>query len=309
MLQSTGRSSIVLKDHISEFGIDAIIDKVHAETSLYLPTNFDMRWRNSEGKLTTRIRKWLFQSANIRASDNFITELGNIVAPHYTEHKTIWYDITDKIDWQAGDFGDDNSCFWQSRAGGKQMLIKNGGMAIRLWEQHESRPGARYSYGYARAWLVNMDDDHVVIFNAYGERLETFAIVISEILRYPYSYLELRNNGFSSGNLWINNKKGIVIGPNCNTISTYDMRWPEIDVPCCSECDTALEDEDEIIEHLWHIYCPECFHRYFIVCEHCGEACSRDDAYYVSNDEYICQECYYEEEDEEDEEESLLVPA
>ncbi len=43
--------------------------------------------------------------------------IGNLAEEYSTEPKEYYWDVAKSIDWDAGDFGDDGSCFWGCREG------------------------------------------------------------------------------------------------------------------------------------------------------------------------------------------------
>jgi hypothetical protein len=170
---------------IDQAGIDKIQDRLHAwgfgtiPDDRLLPPNEKEVWHwewkvagkgEYVGALPKRIGKLVYQCRGVKLSPQQLSELGNIGAEHSGRHCKYWFDVVDRIDWGRTDFGQPSDCcFWGCHASAKDMILSNGGGAIRFFHGK----GYRVAHGFARAWLAPWKDCWIV-FNGYG--LETLPI-------------------------------------------------------------------------------------------------------------------------------------
>jgi hypothetical protein len=279
------------------------------------------------GTIPKRIGKLVWQARGIKLSAEQLTELGNIGAAHSGRHCKYWFDIVDHTDWGRTDFGQPSDCcFWGCHASAKDMILENGGGAIRFFHNES------YSVevGFARAWLAPWEDCWIV-FNGYGlETLPIARILAAQLNHSYYRRIALKNNGCSDGDLWINGGAGYLVGPQESVLrwKSIDLEWEEESQLKCECCDCNITAE----EH-WHspsgedyceycydenvFHCGECGEDYWIEgqssptpdgelrcrscweescfeCEDCGENTWKRNEVLNSDGESFCGECYYE---------------
>lgn len=202
---------------------------------------------------------------NINLPAQALTAIGNVKGLHSTFDGEVIYDITDRLDWDAGDFGDSSSCFWSSRAGIRTAMKRDGRFyALRIWEPRErptgiydmalaSRPGQTKIFnkqlvrGIARSWLFEdlvtvtigketADIPIVILFNSYGISIHQQATLLGSILNKPKQIVRLSNNDRTHGGLYVNGP-GYIFG-DYTAISNikkfdfglknkYDVKMPE----------------------------------------------------------------------------------
>lgn len=241
------------------------------------------------GTLPKRIRNYYFKTHGIKCPDSFIEKIGNIARQHTDSNTVYRFEIVDEFDWQAGDYGDMGSCYWGGNAGARIMLRENGGMAICFMTDSGT--------GYARAWLVEIDDNLFVIFNGYGfERgayaTLTIARVFATFMTLTYKKIALDN---STGNtLYINSNAGYIIGtPEAiEGISDWDFEWDDMSAYSCYNCGRSLDEYEGYTGADDENYCENCFYEYFDRCERCDGTYNNEDIEYIESvHEHICRYC------------------
>lgn len=258
-----------------------------------LPDDWQWAWVINEGRykgtLPKRIRNYYFKAHGIKCPDSFIEQLGNLARQH-SESQTIYqFQIVDEFDWQAGDFGDYGSCYWDGNAGARLMLKENGGLAICFFTQS--------GMGYARAWLVEIGERLYIIFNGYGiERgvnaTLTIARIFAQFLNVTYKKIGLDN--YRGNSLYINGGIGYIIGmpESLADISEWDFGWDEMYADTCYSCGVMLDEYEVNYGADDQIYCEGCFYELFDHCEHCHEVYHRDNVDYIeSSGQYLCRYC------------------
>ena len=121
---------------------------ISRRTGFILPLEFSSEWlitnkNEDEGRVGTmpkRIGKWLYKGYQKKISSAFMAEIGNIARAHTIKEDIFIFDITQQLDWNAGDFGDDGSCYFggeynHSRVG----LIDAEQYALRLFRNKEEK--------------------------------------------------------------------------------------------------------------------------------------------------------------------------
>lgn len=241
------------------------------------------------GTLPKRIRNYYFKAHGIKCPDSFIQEIGNIARQHTNSNTVYRFEIVDEFDWQAGDFGDYGSCYWGGNAGARIMLKDNGGMAICFMTDSGT--------GYARAWLVEIDDNLFVIFNGYGFERGVYATltitrVFATFMALTYKKIHLDNSYGST--LYINSGAGYIIGTpeSIEGIDEWDFEWHDIDAYSCYSCGCGLDEYEGYTGADDETYCESCFYDRFDRCQHCDETHYQENIYYVEiDDTYLCRVC------------------
>lgn len=245
------------------------------------------------GTFPKRISKLVWLEFNIKVEEQIISEVGNIASRYLTNSSKILADFSNEFDWDAGDYGDDGSCFWSCRTAAKAMMQENGGWAMRFYDNNRN--------GIGRCWVMPVrhnNENGYVVFNAYGSNrdcgLWIHARLIAGLLGFSYKKIDyLVNGGSDEGKLYINGGRGIVIGPEnlVNNIERYDFEIDEPDRHECYNCGETVYDEDGIMTHNHREYCESCFDEIFTRCDNCSESVETDDAEYLSGNYYCCVTC------------------
>lgn len=161
------------------------------------------------GSFPKRLAKYVFnltkETNPIRISERDLSMIGQIAKANLESERTLYFAITDHLDWRAGDFGDDDSCMFSSYSKGRVAMQDQGGMAvlffalsrahnsrytkymldeqiiekIKLLKEETSRLDLKslvgtYPYGIGRCWFLPyyLDEDKdkliYILFNHYG---------------------------------------------------------------------------------------------------------------------------------------------
>lgn len=191
----------------------------------------------------------------------------------YTSGFKIYF--TREFNWTPGDYGDNGSCYWQSKASAKDMIIKEKGFAIQFHNERNQRIG--------RCWGTFLEGGYseptLLIFNAYnnlgyGNCLDWFADILYRALGYKdYHRVQLQNNGGGGQNiLFINKNTGILLHSTTGMKDGFriDLKWKEIKTVVCSGCRQGfLEENCTYVED--RMFCGPCLTRNAFICFGCME--------------------------------------
>jgi hypothetical protein len=240
------------------------------------------------GTFPKRISKYYHKEFGIKCPEKFLAEIGNVARQHTEDNLTYSFDFTDRLNWNAGDFGDSGSCYWGSNWDARDTLEAHGGMAIRFYESADS------DKGIARAWLMNIGEALYIIFNGYGFSTLVIARAFSMFLNLSYKKILLSNYDNTSGLIYINNDSGYIIG-SADEIASYTEYDFEIETNenHCMHCGDRLnEDDTYFAPDTGYAYCQYCFYDRYERCDRCYDDFARDDMYYVeSTGESVCERC------------------
>lgn len=281
-MQLNFRYTLQITEQISDAGVIAIL-KLVQENYPPMPSDWDWTWLTREGKLPKRIASHYFKTHSIKLPAELVAQIGNIARGNLVPGESYSFDFTAAIDWEEGDFGDDGSCYWGDRSAARDMLMDNGAIAIRFWEN---------DFGMGRAWLFDTGD-FWVLWNGYGfdgDATLTIALVFSKFMNLTYKRIYLANRHTTSGTLYINSARGYVIGTaqKIENITRYDFDWE--DYHGCYNCGRAINQDDEYYGADGEIYCERCYYDRFDSCYRCGETHYMEDLT-IAEDELICEYC------------------
>lgn len=140
---------------------------------------------------------------NIKISAELKAELGNLLSQ--SSFSTLTFDFTQDFDWNAGDFGDEGSCFFNGRRHARNRIKSANGFAIRFYHP-DSGHGIGRAWGF---WDKPEFKGRLLIFNVYGASVTEYAQRIKNIflhfgitLGYDRPYVEF--NGKSGGLIYQN---------------------------------------------------------------------------------------------------------
>ena len=127
---------------ISDDGIKIFNEWIDAKNLPETPPGWDWIWvaKNGPyvGTFPKRYSNYVYKYCGIRMSPSDLSNMGNMIAAHTSKTSEYIIDFTDSFDWEAGDFGDGGSCFWEhSRKGVRTAIYNAGGIAIRFWKQYK----------------------------------------------------------------------------------------------------------------------------------------------------------------------------
>lgn len=160
--------------------------------------------------------------------------------------------------------------------------------------------------GYGRAWVVFPersavhnehgrpveDWDGFLVFNSYGEQLETTAQVLAAFTGTEYREVSFANQGETGGTLYINDDRAFVLSKNPGDIKSVNLDWEgEEDRTYCVNCDNEVgEDGRYSPDGDDGPYCEDCYERFYADCYHCGETYRTGDMTSISHN-YYCEGC------------------
>lgn len=271
--------------------------KLNPETSLQtlprLPLDWPFVWVINEGEyrgtFPKRARSYYHKAHGLKCPDSFLTELGNIARRFSESAWAYHFEFVNRFDWQDGDFGDGGSCYWADRRGAREMLENNGAWAIRFYDD--------VGGGFARAWVVEVQESLYIVFNGYGFHSDpTFIIarVIAQFLGLTFRKIDLNNNGTYTGTLYINaSGSGYIIGnpETMANIHRYDFRWDDMYCESCYSCNDPVDEYDVYIGADGNAYCEHCYYELFDSCERCGETHWRENITYTGDSRLLCHDC------------------
>ena len=222
---------IIIKSIITEYVLSGRGMKSINVVSLL--NGIQWQWMTNSGSLSKRIGKWLKQNYNIAISPELSTAIGNTARKFLLKNQTYHFDFADKVKWNAGDFGDHDSCFWSGLRDRHEILkrISNNDhmFAVRLFKKHSTASGFSkvpdnvyyadnecYYTGISRAW-ASVDEHEgsriYTLFNGYGLTTTQIAALVSNFLGMSTQHLAINNNNDVEGDLYFNSY-GIAIGDN-----------------------------------------------------------------------------------------------
>ena len=318
---------------ISEAGQKVIVDYLYEHTNLPCPCHSIWDWHAQVkgkgeyvGSFAKRVAKYYYQMYRIKLNSNLLGAIGSMVSQYTVKHNKYIFDFTNCFNWDAGDFGDYESCFWTCRREAKPKLEQHGVFAIRFFKTTIND----HLNGRARAW-IHRTEKYLIAFNSYGEELSSVARILAHWLGVSYRKIRLSNNGSDHGLIWINGGHGYIIGPESeiNGINEIDLHI-ESDVACCrclelfdgicprymmstgpmckacfAECFTICNWCDEVygigdlhkvffwnagVRRVERFVCEDCRNEHFIQCDNCKEWCSSEFMVTIDGRE-ICDEC------------------
>ena len=249
--------------------------------------------------LPKRISKRLYEYTGSKLSAQDLSTIGNLFWLHASKGKERYsFEVVDKVEWKAGDFGDVYSCFWESKPWSVPMILGHGGRAIRFFAQDDH-------VGLGRAWMLPYQRGWIV-FNGYGlqrpeyrERhdesgkfyspLQTrdYARLLATYAHVPYSRLKFSVCDSNTHPIWINNGGAAQwVGPELET-DYVDLDWGSEEKDFLRNCQAgcgriisliAFGDRPDFIGTLapngeW--YCPACRLKMYRSCAVCGTALLR----------------------------------
>lgn len=305
MFELYTRYTYTMQDAISEAGITLIkrfVDSQNPQSEEWLalnasytrrympfiPSEWEWKWKVAgkaeyTGTFPKRLTNYFWKECGLKCPDSFTKELGNLARQHSHESLTYSFELVNRIDWQDGDYGDSNSCFWSDRQQALKMLEQNDALAIRFYNGEQ---------GIARAWIAQLSESRYILFNGYGIETIKIAQIFSAWLKLTYKKISLYNHGETSGSLYINNG-GYLIGTleQCAAMSSHDLYYNCDDCYTCDNCGNEISEDEGYATPNGEVYCSSCFYDNYDDCAHCGEAAYREDMTYVESMGDVCERC------------------
>lgn len=209
------------------------------------------------GYFAKRVEKY-YRSLDFKGlPDSFKTRIGTLVDDFVSKSGSHIIQLTDNLDWNAGDFGDTDSCFWGGRKKARQLLKHIGALALQSFDINDPTSGR------GRCWVIPDFPERgtYCLFNGYGygdgtDALRILAKVFAKQAGMEQKKVVLTNKGEYNGTLWINHRdgvsRGIIVAPH-NIISnivegeTYDFNYSLESVGVCAISGDEIWGEDDYL--------------------------------------------------------------
>ena len=239
------------------------------------------------GSFPKRVAKYYYQTVSFKLDPAQLGHIGSMVSRHTNRENWYCIDFTDSFDWQDGDFGDDDSCFWGGRSQARSDLESAGALAIRFYNAD--------GYGIGRAWMLDKGP-YWAVFNGYGVETPDCARILAYHLGLSYRKVSCDNRGDSTGLIYVNGGAGYIVGPeeNVNGVDYVDLDVDTNETVCCV-CGECVDEDGGIYSYDNDYYCESCYYDRFSHCEDCSETYPSDDFVEVTNHrgyaQYVCEYC------------------
>lgn len=251
---------------------------------------WEWKWTTNRGTLPKRLANLYHKEKGGSLDVGILTEVGNIARRNCPSVDTVRWDYSYDLDWDAGDYGDDDSCFWGGNSGARTMLKEHGAYAFRVYNADEE--------GIGRCWCWDAPEGFTIMFNGYGFDTLWFVRVLSMLTGATYTEITLLNKGSDSGLLWVNSGRGFTVGvrDKLRSHTTYDFKWnTDVDSPDdgiqCAGCGQWFPEDDFLCDDNDNpVLCPSCGFR----CGECAEICERNDRHWAPTSRCVCTTCWEE---------------
>jgi len=238
-----------------------------------------------QGSLAKRIRKYLQYKYKVDLSQKDMGQLGEIIRKLKNQQTNFIAEFVDNFEWEAGDFGDFGSCFWEERWVAKDILLENGATPILFYNEENE--------GVGRAIVINRGN-HMVVFNSYGFNLEEVVQMLARYFHCKYKIVEANNRYDNNILLYINDEKTGIL-----SYSTIDGNYYELGISTdnyykCESCHRYYHINDVRLVN-GEIYCELCceIHDVFI-CDECDKEYLfgyENATYIVDKNITLCPDC------------------
>ena len=257
------------------------------------------------GSFCKRVAKYFYKEHNLKILNTHLGLLGSLISNHINKNDTYILEYTHNLDWKAGDFGDDKSCFWTGHQTARRSLKNGNAWAVRFYENmislndcYSCSTDVEFSLGstisrlkgFARAWICHTNKGYVV-FNGYGLETSDIARIVAHQLNLSYQQINLTNRGETQELIYINGNSngkgnGFLIGhesviSNQNTVDLDLEDYRSV----CPKCKTFI-NRDAKCYFERQIYCQCCFQEYFKMCKCCFTYHKKED---IQNQ--MCKSC------------------
>jgi hypothetical protein len=239
------------------------------------------------GTFPKRVSKYYWQTYELKFPKKLTQELGNIARQHSSDNSHYEFEFVNRFNWSAGDFGDKGSCYFGSHKSARDTLQENNALAIRFYEDGK---------GFARAWIAQLENSQFILFNGYGipsNPTLTIARIFATWIGLGYKKIDLYNHGESSGDLYINNGTGYLIGTaeQLESLDSHDLEYGCENCLSCYSCGGILNEDESYNAPNDETYCQDCFYDTFDYCAHCDETYYRDEMTYIDGEGDVCNSC------------------
>lgn len=289
---------------LSDEGKDEITRIVMRDCRIQLPAEFFQS--PSKTAVSKRLTQWLADQGHDYPS-SLPTMVGNIVGENSIGSQEITFRFTRNLNWKAGDYGDDGSCFWGSNTAAMALLRHYGAFAVQFLTSDGTK-------GLGRCFGYQPHPGMIVLFNSYGllnaddvygrpdssvsrgrqdAKLVYAARVVAEYLQSSYRSVLLKNRGSDNGLVYINSSRGYLVGDKelLSLLTAYDLEMDENVLPKCSRCGNISEASSLKTVPGKGTMCPKCYADYFVTCTNCGNEHPKETALSFDNRYFCSKKC------------------
>ena len=228
---------------ISPQGQEDIIE-VLGRYKIVVPDDWTWKWMTKNGALTKRIEKEA-KSQNRPLPEKVNKLVGEIAQMHSLDDTIYYLRYTRNLDWEAGDYGDDQSCFFGGKIETFDIFRHHGVHAVQFFSKTKDEfTGEDGFTGIGRCFGYELEPNIHVLFNAYGRlfeeesstgRKDASVVRIANIVALQsgigqYRKVTLLNDGaVETGEVYINSASGYVVEPGSliRNISAVDLHLQE----------------------------------------------------------------------------------
>lgn len=212
-----------------------------------LPPGFMRFVDSNSGKIATRVDKYVKAMNGSALTPKQKEEIGNIADRNLSHEHDVLYDFHYGIlDWPTGHFGNGDSCWRKSYSSSGPMLSDGSGygpgFVMRLFTSDDKGMGHYYSglRGSGRIWMLPWEQDSIVAFNPYGQKIEWFAdkirIIMSNLTGLNVFVKNCSMSNMSEG-LYANSGSSIVVThTKIYGAREIETNMPKYETKKCNEC-------------------------------------------------------------------------
>jgi hypothetical protein len=287
--ESVYRTLPIMKDGIEDYAMLSMLKDFRNIDTLEVV--------NKKGRILKRFANWIKSEHGVKLSDSMLGIIGDVLQRHLSDAEhTYFYDFTDSIDWNDGQFGKDESCWWGGYKESKDVYTSNGGWGMRFYQDANQDD----DNGIGRTWIYP-HNGMLLGFNSYGVSRPQTSKVLKAIfaehgIKLHYKQVSIENSQ-DSEIPYINGDSGFVLYPDTmdgdNVPTSYDLDMEtDHNKTRCEHCNCTLDTEYgdyTIVSDSY--YCESCTNRLFSYCDGCEEYCDKDDVHLTNDDRYLCKYC------------------
>ena len=247
------------------------------------------------GTFPKRVAKYIYKSQKKRLTAKQKQRVGELAKAHTVEAKELIFDITQDLDWTAGDYGDRSSCFWGDMTNCRIALIDSDQYAMRTYKRRNSNNDFT---GTGRAWMLDSGLGFVLT-NAYGPHaVNEFGNALALTLGWRHNENVTVHNtagGFHFNRVGQQSYVAPFTAPLLSRAGIHFIAKVSIEVDsnvgACACGNVMNEEEGYYVEWLNQALCEDCYCDAVAYCFVCEEDFRAEDAIYA-DDETYCETCH-----------------
>ncbi len=309
----------------------AVIDAAMQSPSV-IPSPFDAMLPDSIFKVTERrlskaVSAHMYRNFKVKLGDDDLQYIGTLAAD--STAFDVDFDMTNRFDWDAGDYGDRGSCFIGGCYNEARVnyLPRLGASALRFY----GATGNRDTGDNGRCWIIPVPHYYTggaawyIATNFYGLCSATVKVrtVMRQVLAETIggAWIDRKVEVQGSGIYYNGGSKFLFVPdtvetaklPTAFTIASREAERSTFSIPTwakydnassgstCTNCGCHLTDDDEhFSDGGAGPYCEDCYSDLYTWCDCCESECYRDDAHAITGTDRngystmhtLCEYCY-----------------